>query len=568
MTSNSILLENDCGKAVVDLHGARVVSWLPIGTSEVLGPGGFGCGGSAVAECLFRVVGRRDTGRFWSELSLAGETGRLRFAVTVRLAGGLAVELSVTDADGAPAAFGATLSASLAVADPATCSFDDLAGTFRTKDLPPSNLAADFRLASPSSRFFLRDAARRRIFIMSGAGSRRVRAASPALVEYGGDSSRTMLAVAVRDESAMPIDTSALRRETTELQNRIDSLAASGGGTLVIPPGVHLSGALFFKSGVNLHLEEGAVLLGADDASDYPMRETRLGGKTLRYYPALVNADGCDGFRISGRGVIDGNGLEVWRGFWESYQHENWHRNTDGSLVRPRLVYVSNSRGVEIADATLRDSRRWTLHLYRCHDSEVRDCRIECRVLDGVHGPSTDAIDLDACSGITIRRVFMSVNDDAVVAKGGCGPWADDPERHPDNGPTADILIEDCVFGTYSHSCLTLGSECIGAERITMRRCLADQPGNLIDVKMRPDTHFIYHDIAVEDCEGILLTGIRALPWTAHADLEGRTDLPRSLVEHIRVRCPALHAARSEERCVPDYCDVRGVSASLAADSL
>lgn len=214
--------------------------------------------------------------------------GGCAFAVTIRLAGGLAITVSATDVDGAPAAFGASISASLAVADPATCSFDDLAGTFRAKSLPPSNSAADFRLESPSSRFFLRDAPSRRIFIMSGAGSRRVRATAPALVEYGGDSSHAMLAIAVRDESAMPIDASSLRKETDELQGRIDALAASGGGTLSIPPGVHLSGALFFKPGVNLHLEEGAVLFGANDASDYPMRETRLGGKTQRTYRSLV----------------------------------------------------------------------------------------------------------------------------------------------------------------------------------------------------------------------------------------------------------------------------------------
>lgn len=564
MTSNSILLENDCGKAVVDLRGARVVSWLPLGTSEALAPGGFGCGNPEVAECQFRVVGRRDTGRFWSELSLAGETVRLRFAVTIRLAGGLAITVSATDADGAPAAFGASISASLAVADPATCSFDDLAGTFRAKSLPPSNSAADFRLESPSSRFFLRDAPSRRIFIMSGAGSRRVRAAAPVLVEYGGDSSHAMLAIAVRDESATPIDASGLCRETSALQGRIDALAASGGGTLSIPPGVHLSGALFFRPGVNLHLEEGAVLLGAGDAADYPMRETRLGGMTLRYYPALVNADHCDGFKITGRGVVDGNGLPVWREFWKGSEKEGWRRNTDGKLVRPRLVYVSNSHGVEIADVTLRDSRRWTLHLYRCRAAVVRDCRIECRVLDGVHGPSTDAIDLDACSQIAVRGVFMNVNDDAVVVKGGRGPWADDPIRHPDNGPTSDVLIENCVFGTYCHSCLTLGSECIGAERISMRGCLADQSGNLIDVKMRPDTHFTYRDIRICDCSGILLTGIRALPWTQYADLEGRTDMPRSLVENIGIRCLALHTGRTEERENPDYCDMRGIFIELA----
>ena len=574
---STVILENACGMAVVDLRGARVVSWRPHGTGEALGAGALACPDPAVSRCRFRVAGRRDVNRFWTELSLVGEAGTLCLTVLVRLAGGISVSVSAKNSTDAMTAFRASLAVSFAVCDPARCLFNDLAATFRVEGLPLPDVAPGYRLASPSARFFLRDPVARRVFIMSGAGADCVRASSPASVEYAaadcGEGSRLlapgasrtiMLSISIRDEATTPIDAAKLCRETSDLQVRIDALAASGGGTLSIPPGVHLSGALFFRPGVNLHLEEGAVLLGAGDAADYPMRETRLGGMTLHYYPALVNADHCDGFRISGQGVIDGNGLPVWREFWKGLEKEGWRRNTDGELVRPRLVYVSHSHDVEIADVTLRDSRRWTLHLYRCHAAVVRDCRIECRILDGVHGPSTDAIDLDACSQIAVRGVFMNVNDDAVVMKGGRGPWADDPIRNPGNGPTSDVLIENCVFGTYCHSCLTLGSECIGAERISMRGCLADQPGNLIDVKMRPDTHFTYRDIRICDCSGSLLTGMRALPWTQYADLEGRTDMPRSLVENIRIRCPALHAGRTEERENPDYCDMRGIFIELA----
>ncbi len=578
----TVILENACGMAVVDLRGARVVSWRPHGTGEAFGAGGLACPDPAVMRCRFHVAGRRDVNRFWSELSLVGEVGPLRLSVLVRLAGGLSVAVSATNSTDEMAVFRASLAASFAVSDPARCLFEDLATTFRVEGLPQPDVAPDYRLASPSARFFLRDPVARRVFIMSGAGANCVRATSSASVEYAADDRgaesrllspgipRTvMLSISIRDEAAMPIDASGLRRETGDLQGRIDALAASGGGTLSIPPGVHLSGALFFKPGVNLHLEEGAVLLGAGDAADYPMRETRVGCRTLHYYPALVNADHCDGFRISGPGIIDGNGLSVWREFWKGWKGMDmeWRRNTDGVLVRPRLVYVSNSNGVEIADATLRDSRRWTLHLYRCRNAVIRDCRIECRVLDGVHGPSTDAIDLDACSHVAVRRVFMNVNDDGVVLKGGRGPWADDPVRHPENGPTSDVLVEDCVFGTYCHSCLTLGSECIGAERVVVRRCLADQPGNLVHIKMRTDTHFTYRDILVEDCLGILHTGITALPWTQFADLEGRTDLPRSLVENVKIHCPALHAERTENCETPDYCDIRGISIDLGGSN-
>ncbi|MBR5549534.1 MAG: hypothetical protein IKU71_07375, partial [Kiritimatiellae bacterium] len=87
------------------------------------------------------------------------------------------------------------------------------------------------------------------------------------------------------------------------LQTMINEIAAKGGGTLVLTAGVYRTGAIFFKPGVNLHLEKGATIIGVDDAEGYPMRETRIEGETCQYYPALVNADGCDGFKISGEGV-------------------------------------------------------------------------------------------------------------------------------------------------------------------------------------------------------------------------------------------------------------------------
>ena len=64
------------------------------------------------------------------------------------------------------------------------------------------------------------------------------------------------------------------------LQERIDEIAAKGGGTLVLTAGVYRTGAIFFKPGVNLHLEKGATIIGVDEAEGYDMRETRIEGET------------------------------------------------------------------------------------------------------------------------------------------------------------------------------------------------------------------------------------------------------------------------------------------------
>jgi polygalacturonase len=218
---------------------------------------------------------------------------------------------------------------------------------------------------------------------------------------------------------------------------------------------------------------------------------------------------------------------------------------------------------VDISGVTMRDSRFWTLHLYKCSDVYVHDCRIEARVLEGVKGPSTDAIDLDVVTNAVIRRVYMNVNDDAVVLKGGRGPWADDPVRHPDNGGNSNILVEDCTFGSCCHACLTLGSECIVAENVVMRNSHVENVGMLLHMKMRPDTHFEYRNVMISNLTGRVRRGVAAFPWRQYFDLEGRKDLPKSHIENIVVKCPDLYAEKPFQVETVGYCAMTNVISEM-----
>ena len=93
--------------------------------------------------------------------------------------------------------------------------------------------------------------------------------------------------------------------QTAAIQRTIDAAAVSG-GTVVIPEGVWLSGALFFKPGTHLLLKEGAVLKGSTNVDDFPDIPVHIEGVLQPYVSALVNADRCDGFSISGKGTLDG----------------------------------------------------------------------------------------------------------------------------------------------------------------------------------------------------------------------------------------------------------------------
>lgn len=102
---------------------------------------------------------------------------------------------------------------------------------------------------------------------------------------------------------------------TAELQALIDRVAADGGGVIVVPGGTYITGAIFFRQGTHLHLEQGAVLMGSNNINDYPVMKTRIEGESCMYYPATINADGLDGFTITGSGTLDGNGFDYWKAF-------------------------------------------------------------------------------------------------------------------------------------------------------------------------------------------------------------------------------------------------------------
>ena len=91
-----------------------------------------------------------------------------------------------------------------------------------------------------------------------------------------------------------------LHVQTELIQSVIDKAAEEGGGVVVIPEGIYKSGSLFFKQGTHLYLSRGAVLLGSEFIYDFPVITTRIEGELCKYFGALINVDGLDGFTLSG----------------------------------------------------------------------------------------------------------------------------------------------------------------------------------------------------------------------------------------------------------------------------
>lgn len=331
---------------------------------------------------------------------------------------------------------------------------------------------------------------------------------------------------------------------TTEMQALINKVASEGGGVIVIPEGTYMTGAIFLKQGVHLHLYDGATLMGSSDPSDYPIIKTRIEGETCLYYSALINADGLDGFTISGKGTIDGNGYTFWKHFWE---RRSWNPQcTNKDEQRPRLVYISNSKNVQIDGVKLQNSAFWTTHIYNSENVKLLRLHIYSPEKP-VKAPSTDAIDLDVVKNVLVKDCYMSVNDDAVAIKGGKGPYADywrtpyegiDINKYPEmigDGSNENIIIEDCEYG-FCHGCLTLGSESVYDHNIILRRIKVTEANNLLWLKMRPDTPQTYEYVMVEDIEGNGKNFLLVAPWTQFYDLKGRESIPMSYSNHITMR--------------------------------
>lgn len=334
---------------------------------------------------------------------------------------------------------------------------------------------------------------------------------------------------------------------TKEIQALIDEAYENGGGVIVVPAGTYMTGSLFFKQGVHLYISENGILKGSDDISDYALQMTRIEGESCVYYCALINADRVDGFTIFGPGTLDGNGHKSWKAFWLRREWNPACTNKDEQ--RPRLVYISNSKNILLADVHFNNSHFWTTHIYKCDHVKYLNCSFYSPAGE-VRAPSTDAIDVDVCTDVLIKGCYVEVNDDGVALKGGKGPWADTAEE---NGSNERIIIEDCLYG-YCHGCLTCGSESIHNRNIIVRRIKVRNACQLLWLKMRPDTPQTYEYITVENVEANVADFINANPWTQFFDLKGREDIPLSLARYItlkNIKCTCgcyFNVAKAEEQ--------------------
>ncbi|MBN1763781.1 MAG: glycoside hydrolase family 28 protein [Sedimentisphaerales bacterium] len=248
----------------------------------------------------------------------------------------------------------------------------------------------------------------------------------------------------------------------TAIQKAIDDLAAKGGGRVIIPSGMWMTGPISLKSNIDLHLEQGALVVFSGDFNLYPDRNGLITGKDL------------ENVVISGQGIFEGSG-DAWRPVkkfkmterqWNALLESSrvltnndsiwWPSQDHINIKRPRLVRLDDCKRVLIEDATFRNSPSFALDLSDCENLTIRNVN----VLNFWYAQNGDGIDLHSCKNVQIIGARVDVGDDAICMKSNRGK------------PLENVLIKDCVV-YHGHGGFVIGSEEVGGmNHIRVRDCL------------------------------------------------------------------------------------------------
>jgi polygalacturonase len=278
------------------------------------------------------------------------------------------------------------------------------------------------------------------------------------------------------------------QKDTVALQQAIDR-AGAGGGTVRVPVGVFLSGALHLRSNITLQLDEGATLKASEDPADFPAIDTRSEGVEQPSHACLLNGRDLHDVAIVGKGTIDGSGQPWWQRI----------RRRDATLVlpRPRLVEFFRSKDVRIEGVTLKDSPAWNLHPIYCENVVVRGVTI----IAPANSPNTDGVNPDSSRNVEISDCTIDVGDDCVAIKSG-----KDADGLRVGKPAEDIFVHNCRM-LHGHGGVVIGSETSGGVRnVTVKDCIFAGTDRGVRLKTQRGRGGVIENIRFEN---ITMKGVR-----------------------------------------------------------
>ncbi len=272
----------------------------------------------------------------------------------------------------------------------------------------------------------------------------------------------------IRDYGAVGDGT---HKDTASIQSAIDRCSAGGGGRVIVPPGVFLTGTLFLKDRVDLHLLPGAIIRGSPDLVDYcgencfPQNSASAIEKTTGGH-LIVGLEVKD-VAISGRGAIDGNSGAFFKKDEES-----------GKFIfiygkRPsQMIYFCECERVQIDEVALYDSTYWTCFCHGCTDVFIRNVRIR----NPRATPNGDGLDIDSCRNVVVTNCIIDSGDDCITFRGNNGRL-----KHRDMA-CENVVVSNCVLS--SDTCAFR----VGVGNGVVRNCAA---ANCVIRNSRTGIHFV-----------------------------------------------------------------------------
>ena len=196
---------------------------------------------------------------------------------------------------------------------------------------------------------------------------------------------------------------------TTSIQKAIDYIHENGGGRLVFYVGRYLTGTVYLKSNVTIHLEEGAIIVGSENPFDY---------RREGYWMSLIFAIDQENIGITGKGVIDGQGYKVannvldmvHRGVIKDPGDLMYDRPREG--IRPQNIYFKGCKNVTIKGIILKDPASWNQQYDQCRNV----------VIDGISVDSksywnNDGVDIVDCDSVVVSNSYFDAADDGICLK-------------------------------------------------------------------------------------------------------------------------------------------------------
>jgi polygalacturonase len=276
---------------------------------------------------------------------------------------------------------------------------------------------------------------------------------------------------------------------TVAFRKAIAACNRAGGGKVIVPAGVYLTGAIHLKSNVDLDLAPRATIRFSTDPQSYlPVVFTRYEGTEVMNYSPFIYALGQENIAITGAGTLDGQGPQaIWYSWKQIPDPKQLVEMGDqgvpvaerifgeGHHLRPCFIEPVRCRNVLIEGVRIIDSPMWVLHPLYCTNVTIAGVTVDTQ------GPNTDGCDPDSCTDVLIRDCHFSDGDDCIAIKSGR-----DADGRRVNIPSRNVVVQGCVFKD-GHGGVTVGSETSGGvENVFAEDCRFDSTN--LDIALRLKT--------------------------------------------------------------------------------